>query len=141
MDVGYERGRQHRINIRGQNYGYIVSHRKYPADTYQPNLNSSLIFQGISSHMIRFHAEVLDLEWDLESKYCYDYLAINSPTKRCRLQQFPVSVSLPTAVDELAIRFITDIGHGKEGFWLRYEGMFGYYKHYTLIEHDRKLNL
>ena len=118
---------QHRtLDINGQGYGYIVSHKNYGRFQYRRYTNCTLSLRGFTSSNIVIEAE----DWHMEVKRydwpCYDYLRIstsmNTSVRICERRQFPVALTLSFADDEIRLNFYTDHLDQEDGFWLMYRG-------------------
>ena len=121
IDVDTQATGSRTIDISGEDYGYIVSHKWYGQQNYQNNRTWTLTLTGLQSNNVEIYFEQFDVEkGDAE---CYDYLQIDSLYKLCEKPTNPIIVNVDLSTNEISFTFTTDNSIGRKGFWLRYKGM------------------
>ena len=114
----------HYINVRDEDYGYIVSHQSFGNADYGPNRNWKLSLTELRSNEVELVFEEISLEqqcvWYFGC-YCYDYLRTPTHLKICGTRtRTIVEKRLPSM--SITFNFITNSDNSRKGFWIQYTG-------------------
>ena len=108
-----------KMNISGQEVGYVASHAGYDTfANYSSNTNSSLTLTGITSNLIEIKFEEFELD---TSPSCPDYLLITTLDKICQRPEDDLVVHLNRETTEITFNFVSNSEVSKNGFWLQYK--------------------
>ena len=123
IDVGteYQTIGENKVDISGENYGYIASHVFYGNYDYWNSHSWTLTLTGFQSTKVEIDFEKLELEQNEDGR-CYDYLLIDSLDKLCKKPTNPITLNMDISTNTISFHFITDTINVERGFWLLYKG-------------------
>ena len=128
MDTGNFFISRYAVDISNKAFGYIASHWSYGSFKYFASIDYTLELTGVTAGSVKIVAEHFNLQEPSFNGLCTDYLFIytsilTSDNKICKMEQFPVYITMSSSKNTLTFRFATNgVIMKRDGFWLSYEG-------------------
>ena len=123
VDIGDDttKSSQHTVNITGQDFGYIVSHRNYGQGSYLANRNWTLNLVGFKQSALEIDFEKVEIK-DKNGDVCNDYLLVSTLDEMCTMPSRMLYIDLTLTQQQVSFTFFTNQRTEFKGFWISYQG-------------------
>ena len=123
VDIGDDttKSSQHTVNITGQDFGYLVSHKNYGQGSYLANRNWTLNLVGFNQSALEIDFEKVEIK-DKSGDICNDYLLVSTLDEICTMPSRMLYIDLTLTQQQVSFSFFTNQRMEFKGFWISYHG-------------------
>ena len=123
VDIGDDntKSSQHTVNITGQDFGYLVSHKNYGQGSYLANRNWTLNLVGFNQSALEIDFEKVEIK-DKSEGICNDYLLVSTLKQICTMPSQTSYINLTLTQQQVSFTFFTNRRTEFKGFWISYRG-------------------